>query len=354
MKTLPTETDASAPTLLLHVDADGAIERWLLLDSSGVAGRGAGDSLPDQPWRSVLAVPGERVAIHWLDLADGLAPAQAAAAARLMLADASAEPLAALHLAVGRPERGLTPVALVPSAEMVRWLERTAAAGVEADSVVPTPLLLPVPETAHIVRLRGSVGDFRGAASAFSLEPELAAPLLGDEAVAEYDEATFEGEIAAIVAAPPIDLRQGSFARRRPWRLQGGHARRAGLLLLVLAVLSLAVQVATILSYTFAADRLRTEADALAVQGRGGAADGGPGFAAAAAVLFDAVRSTPNVELTRIEYRPDGSLAATIMLDAPATLDSLRGRIEARGFRAVAGETRTAGGRPTADLTVRA
>ena len=52
----------------------------------------------------MLAVPGERVAIHWLELAEGLAPAQAAAAARLMLADASAEPLADMHVAVGRPE----------------------------------------------------------------------------------------------------------------------------------------------------------------------------------------------------------------------------------------------------------
>ena len=40
-----------------------------------------------------LAVPGTEVAIHWLDLAGDLTPAQAAAAARLMLADASAEPL---------------------------------------------------------------------------------------------------------------------------------------------------------------------------------------------------------------------------------------------------------------------
>src|SRR6185295_2050847 len=55
---------------------------------------------------TALAVPGTEVAIHWLDLAGDLTLAQAAAAARLMLADASAEPLAELHVAAGRAENG--------------------------------------------------------------------------------------------------------------------------------------------------------------------------------------------------------------------------------------------------------
>jgi len=40
-----------------------------------------------------------------------------------------------------------------------------------------------------------------------------------------------------------------------------------------------------------------------------------PGFGALAPLLFEAVRSTPNLELTRLEYRPDGSLGATVSVD---------------------------------------
>ena len=111
------------------------------------------------------------------------------------------------------------------------------------------------------------------------------------------------------------------------------------------------MQVATILSYTFAADRLQAEADALAAARRA-AADTRPGFGAAASVLFEAVRATPNVEIARIEYRPDGSLGATVMLDNPATFTALESRIEASGLSVRPGERRSDGGRPTADLIV--
>ena len=99
---------------------------------------GTGDV--DPPSRSVRIVPGEQVAIHWLDLAEDLAPAQAAAAARLILAEASAAPLADMHVAVGRPEGGLTPVALAPVADMAEWTMS------DPDIVIPSSLLLVPPE----------------------------------------------------------------------------------------------------------------------------------------------------------------------------------------------------------------
>ena len=105
-----------------------------------------------------------------------------------------------------------------------------------------------------------------------------------------------------------------------------------------------------ILSYTFAADRIQAEADALVAERPGGSADTRPGFGAAASVLFEAVRATPNVEVARIEYRPDGSLGATVMLDNPATFTALESRIEASGLSVQPGERRNEGGRPSADL----
>ena len=320
MKTSPTDPDEGEGTLLRF------------------AGGGEALRIVGTPPATALAVPGAEVAIHWLELAGDLTPAQAAAAARLMLADASAEPLADMHVAAGRPEAGLTPVALAPIARMRAWVES------DPDLIVPETLLLAPP--AEGLARRGL--DHRGIGAAFSLEPELAA-LLGDAPVAEVDEAAFEAGLAAALAEPVLNLRQGPFAKRRRWVIDRGNLRRVALLAAVLALVSLVVQLATIMRYSFAADRLEAEAAALGPN----RAASRPRFGAIAPLLFEAVRSTPNVELRRIDYRPDGSLAATLSVDSPATLAAFRARIEASGLRAEGGALTGAGGQPTAELVLR-
>ena len=111
-----TDPEPGGETLLRF--ADGGAER--LVPAPG-------------PARTALAVPGTDVAIHWLDLAGELTPAQAAAAARLMLADASAEPLGEMHVVAGRRENGLTAVALAPVALMQTWLSD----GLDPDLILP-------------------------------------------------------------------------------------------------------------------------------------------------------------------------------------------------------------------------
>ena len=353
---MPTSaTEAASPDgarLLVAIDGTGALGRWLLVGDGGIAGRGdAAAGLPDlAPGTPVLlAVPGAEVSIHWLELAADLAPAQAAAAARLMLADAVAAPLADMHVAVGRAEQGLTPAAIVPAALMAHWL----SLGLDPDAILPEPMLLAPPEAGFVRRERGAIADFRGPAASFSIEPDLAAAWVGDAPVALVGEAGFEAGLPPLLAAPPLDLRQGPFARRRQWAAGRTSLRRVGLLALVLAAVTLLVQLATLMSYAFAADAAEQEAASLSSARPGAARSAGPGFGPVSAILFDAIRSTPNVELTRLEYRADGSLIATVSLDSPATLPALDARIEAGGLASEAGEIRSAGGRPTADLNVR-
>lgn len=348
MKTSPTDASAGAGTLLVFVDAAGAADRWLRLGERIEEGDASGGVLPTGS-RTVLVVPGEQVTIHWLELSGELTQAQAAAAARLMLADASAEPLGDMHVAVGRREEGLTPVAVASRALMSAWTAGT----LDPDIILPSPLMLPVPEEGLVRRDRGEVSDYRGIASAFTLEPDLAEALTAGTPLDEVDEAQSRRGLAAMLADPPLNLRQGPFARRRQWQLSAARQRRVAMLVIALVLLSLAVQVAMILTYTFAADSAEVEAQALAAgpPAAGGAA--GPGFGAAAATLFEAIRATPNIELARIDYRADGSLVATVMMDGPSTLTALQSRLEASGFTVEPGEQRTAGGRPTADLTVR-
>ena len=196
--------------------------------------------------RTALAVPGTEVAIHWLDLAGDLTPAQAAAAARLMLAEASAEPLSEMHVAAGRRENGLTAVALAPVARMNAWIAD------DPDLIVPEPFLLRPP--AEGLARRGL--DHRGVAAAFSVEPELAALLVGDSAVEEVDEAVFAAGLRDALAEPVVNLRQGVFAKRRQWKVDTGRTRRLALLVAALLAVSLIVQLAAIMRYARDADRM--------------------------------------------------------------------------------------------------
>jgi general secretion pathway protein L len=349
MKISATEA-GPAETALVFLDGENQAEAWLLLDGGEVSLRGeAGEPLPT-PARAVLVVPGEQVAIHWLHLEEGLTQAQVAAAARLMLADASAEPLSEMHVAVGRPEGGRTPVALVPSRRMTEWLVAGGSIGLDPELVIPSTLLLAPPAEGFVRRERGELADYRAEGRAFSLEPELAEPLLAGLQAETIAQEAFEANLEALLADPPLNLRQGPFARRRQWKVEGGRMRRLALLALALIALTLAVQVTMILRYTFAADELEAEVASLS----SGAAPGeGRDFSSVATVLFEAVRATPSTELTRFDYRADGTLSATVQADSPATLATLGQQIEASGLAITLDPPRNAGGRPTADLTVR-
>ena len=78
--------------LVVFVGEGARLGDWLLLEDGVVAGRGPSDAIPVAS-RTMRAVPGTEVAIHWLEMEGDPATAQAAAVARFMLADASAEPL---------------------------------------------------------------------------------------------------------------------------------------------------------------------------------------------------------------------------------------------------------------------
>jgi general secretion pathway protein L len=364
--------------LLIFLGRGQEIDGWLRLADGAVAARGAsigeapavsadGEALP-----VVAVVPGDAVTLHWLEMPAGLAPAQAAAAARLIAAEASAQPLADMHVAVGAEadDEVVRPVALVPALAMAGWLGRLQAAGLDPDLVLPEPLLLQ-PPAEGIARYGGSVVPlYRGATEAFAMEPELAALVLNGAAIVEVDDAAFEAGLAPALDAPAVNLRQGPFAKRRRWRIDWKLARRLALLAAAILIVTLGIQIASILRYTFAADRLEAETRAIAAQALPGAPSsagasalleqrlaelrgGGVGYGAISAALFGAVRATANAELSSLLFNRDGTLKATVQADTPATVEALARRIEEAGFAVEASPARPAGGRQAADLTVR-
>ena len=358
--------------LLLFLARAGGVAGWLLLRGDAVAARGEGlAELPLGAARVVAVVPGEEVGLHWLELPAGLAPAQAQAAARLLAAEVSAQPLAEVHVAVGREgEAGaLRPVALAPVEAMERWLESARAAGVEPDLVIPDTALLPAPEEGFVRFDRGGMALWRGPEAAFALEPDLAQLVVGAAPVAVLDPLAFEAGLPAALDRPLVNLRQGPFARRRAFRLQGPRLRRLALLGAALAAVTLVLQIVQIMLYTLAADRVEEETRRIAATalsrspGSAGADDlgrrlaelrgGGVGFGAIAGAVFAAVKAAPNVELSALSFAPDGSLRITARADSPASLADLGQRIEGSGFAAARMPPRSEGARQVQDMIVR-
>ncbi|HEY0114341.1 MAG TPA: hypothetical protein VGB54_01340, partial [Allosphingosinicella sp.] len=235
------------------------------------------------------------------------------------------------------------------------WIEGAAALAVEPDVVIPSHMLLLPPGKGLVCYRGGPVPDYRGTARAFSLEDELAALLLGDLRATEVGEDLREAGLGPVLAAPPINLRQGLFAKRRALLLDWRRIRWLTILALTLLLVSLLIQIVTITRTNNAAARFEEEARAarLALGTRGPQARPAAAYGAVASALFEAVRETPNVEVSQIVYQPDGTLRANVVADSQPTIDALRARIEARGMQAAGGLPANLGGRAAGQITIR-
>jgi len=370
----------SGERLLLLFLRDGVAppDGWLRLRDGAVAGRGAAFPPPpaggddgDDAGRIVAVVPGEDVACHWIDLPE-LASKQAAAAARMLAAEMSAEPVERLHVISGRPEGagGRRPMALVSAERMSAWLAQARSLGFDPDLVLPEPLLLPPPGEDVLRWARDGRYVMRGPALALAAEPGLAA-LLADGPVIPIDDAAVETGLGAVIASAPLNLRHGLFAKRRPWRLDPAWLRRTGMLAVSILLATLAMQAVLTLKYSFAADRLEAETRLAASRALPRAMrivnpqaqlderlarlrGAGIGFTASAASLFAAVRETPQVELSSLRFDATGTLHATASAAAAEDIAAFRQRLAAAGFTVDGGSVHPGGGRQIADLVLRA
>lgn len=368
--------------LLIFLDARGEIEGWLQHQGGVIAARGrALEGLPPlvdaetrRPIYVAAIVPGETVALHWLEVPAGLAPAQAIAAARLMAAEVSAQPVTDMHVAVGpeQEERSDRAVALVPALAMAGWIGRLQEQGLDPDLILPEPLLLKRPNEGYVRFDGGAMPIFRGPNDAFSMEPDLADLILGEAEVETLDTEAFESGLAAAISAPAVNLRQGAFAKRRRWKIEWKRLRRLLALSLTLVAVTLALHLTLILRYTYAADALEREAERISaralppgttvsdapaqLQERLASLGGGNGasYGSISSAVFMAVRETPNVEVATFVFDPDRTARVTIQGDSPASLTAFQQRLSTGGLVAEMGELRTGGGRPTAEIRIRA
>ncbi len=286
----------------------------------------------------------------------GLAPAQARAAARLLAAECSAAPIETQHVAVGdADEEGMRWIALTDISRMAAWVAD------DPDAVIPAPLLIPGPESGFIRAAIGSEMILRGADVAAIDDPLLTPLLTGGAPVATLDEAAVEAAVAAAVETPPLNLRQGAFARKTSWQLEPAARKRLGILAGTLALLTLAVPLTHIIRLNHQSAVLDEKAAAMEQAELGGesadtrlAALRGPGagFAATLRAVKAAVQATPNAELVTAAFETDGTLSVNAHASAPAELEALRRRIEAAGFVVTAGAV-SGGTMPSLSMGVR-
>lgn len=358
----------SAHILFLPSAGSDAGFRWLRVGATGIDARGEGIPVSDgEP--SIVVVPAEDVTLHWAELPDRSA-AQSVAAARLLIAEASATPLAELHVAVGR-EAGSEerPIGVVSASRMRDWLAQLAVLGIDPDRMIPAPMLLPRPEQGFIRADLGAGGVIRGPASGFADEPPLTELLTGGLAPEPMDRDAIEAAIAAAAAAPPLDLRQGPFARKRRTELDWGMIRRIGLMLAGVMLLTLMISLVEIMKYSFAADEIERRTELLARQGlpRGETVNdaesqldarlvrlrgAGMGFSTTAAAVFGAVRGVPGSEVRGLVFDAKGELQVTLVTQTQGQIVDVVHEIEAQGFRVLPSTFENDGTRLTGRLTV--
>lgn len=352
--------------------------RWLRIGDDGIEARGEGvphgcrqpsDQTAASPTDVVAVVPPQDVALHWAILPDRSA-VQSTAAARLLVAEASATPLADLHVAVGREDGAEErPIAVVSTTRMNEWLALLAGEGVDPDAMVPAPMLLPRPESGYVRADLGSVGVVRGATTGFAHDPALTELVTGGEAPTLLDRDTLESAIVAAATRPPIDLRQGAFARRRPFAIDWAQVRRLGWLAAGILLATLLITLVEITKLSFAADELERRTDVLARQGlpRGETVNNaasqldarlvrlrgvGMGFSATAAAVFNAVRAVPGSEVRSIAFDGKGQLQAMLVTQTQGQIADVVSHIEAQGFKVLPSTFDNDGQRLSGRITV--
>jgi len=358
-------------TLVLFLPTGTTSWRWLRIADGAIAKRGEG--LPDldgeNPEPPIVITPADAATLHWAELPDR-SIAQAVAAARLLVAEASAAPIAELHVAVGREDgHQERPIGVVSAAQMQAWLALLAANGIDAAALVPSPMLLPRPESGYLRADLGGEAVVRGPTSGFTDEARLTELITNGVAPRTLGRDEVEAAIIAAIAAPALDLRQGPFARRLRRAIDWRLIRRLGWLAAAILALSLLISLVQILKYNLAADSVERQADMLARQGLphgetvndadrqldarlAGLRGGGAGFGQTTAAVFAAVKSVPGAEVRAVAFDSNGALRVTATTENEGQITDLQNRIHGYGFVVQLSPVAVTAGRYTATFTV--
>lgn len=354
---------------------------WMRVVDDGIVQQGNGDqwlsacglsALPPGA-RTMLVPPAPLIALHWVHYPE-MPARQGRAASRLAALETSIGPADALVAAANENDDPALAhiVAVAARADMQHWLLWAQRHGLDPDAIVPAPLLLPAPEDGYAQAgyIQGSIGGVEalqgGASGALADGDPLTPVLIGDAAI----EPAAPDWIGAL-ATPPLNLRQGDFAKRVRRSIDGRQVMRIAVWCGFIALASLMIALLTIAKYHAEARRLdaesivlareilpaandpaliQAELDAkLAARGASAYLFGGP-----AAGLFTAMQNVPGVSLASLSRAADGTLQAQLASARAEDINMVLLALQAAGFTITATSSRDPGGRVVADITVHA
>ncbi len=317
----------------------------------------------------VALVPAADTVIRVLDMGE-MSAAQAEAAARYRAADLSigGDVFVAVRALPGGDTMQVL-CATIARARLSDHLAELALRGLDPDIIVPVGLLLPhsdQPMTATF----GDLGADRLGQLVLPPDEALGALLLGGHAALSLDQDARDAAMLAALADPPLNLRQGEFARRSAlFALGPGQARTLAWLVGALLLISLAIPLIEIAKNYLGADlagrralasaqRLVPEATSaaqaeqlldtrLAARGVGNAVASVP-----LSGLLLAMQPVAGVTLRQADYRPGGIIAAMIAAPRVEDLNAVLIALQNSGYTVTASQRSDATGQAVADITV--
>ena len=363
--------------ILLPPERDAA-PNWYRVDGEHIVRRGRGTQwLPPEPdadepepvRRAMLVLPPHATTLHWI-ATPGMTARQGAAAARLMALEASIGEAGGLHAVVAANDDAEAPhvVAVTSQSAMEHWLQWCADHGVGAASFVPSALLLPSPESGFVRAPVGPVEVVRGSDTAFDGAEAVAPLIIGDQPVTQLPADMVDDALVLALSEPPLDLRQGSYAVRRPGLIDRARLVRMAVMIGGILLASLLISLITIIRLNAESARLDSQTVALArtidpaiadpeqaearmtalLAGRGGRG----GFTGMMAGVMTAMQVNPNVVLTSVNQGPDGSLRVQLAAGRAEEINDVLIAIQEAGWRIGANAVQQRGDKLTADITV--
>lgn len=354
---------------------------WWRIDEGVITQRGQDEDVRDAaglpsaiPGERIMAlVPTELTHIVWLGFPD-LKPRQAEGAARIEAARRGIGGPEHNHAATRalEDEDGHVLTATISPSALSGGLAHLQAIGIDPDYVTPLGLMVLPGEADWVEAEIGAERFLRSDKAVIPAEEGLVRAIVGDVQPVKLNQDETDAALEIGFSDPPLNLRQGRFAKRRRIQTFGKREWQLISITLALALLaSLLIALVTLAKYSFGADQQDSRALASVRTIVAGAADlqsaereldqrliasgGGASFGASAAALFQTVRSVPDVSIRRIAYAPDRTLSATLAAPQADQLNRVLVPLQTNlGYALTQAPREGAQGETVIDITVRA